>query len=91
MVVSIVMGGYIMMVVVGVVVLVWCMKMVEMVVCCLVSIGVLFIFICLVIGFIWGKFIWGIWWVWDVRLIFMLVLFFFYIGVMVLNLVINNV
>jgi len=87
---SIAMGGYIMMAVAGVVVLVWRMKMAEMVARCLAPIGASFTFICLVTGSIWGKPTWGTWWVWDARLTSMLVLLFLYIGVMALNSAINN-
>ncbi len=47
-------------------------------------IGASFTLICLVTGSIWGRPIWGSWWVWDARLTSMLILFFFYIGYMVL-------
>lgn len=43
-------------------------------------IGAAFTFVCLVTGSMWGKPIWGAWWVWDARLTSMLILFFFYIG-----------
>jgi heme exporter protein C len=43
-------------------------------------IGAAFALICLITGSIWGKPIWGAWWVWDARLTSMLILFFFYIG-----------
>lgn len=43
-------------------------------------IGMSFAFLCLFTGSLWGKPIWGAWWVWDARLTSMLVLFFFYIG-----------
>ncbi len=47
-------------------------------------VGACFAFICLVTGSIWGKPIWGTWWQWDARLTSMLVLFFFYLGYMML-------
>jgi heme exporter protein C len=37
-------------------------------------------FICLATGSIWGKPMWGAWWVWDARLTSVLVLFFLYLG-----------
>ncbi len=37
-------------------------------------------FICLTTGSIWGKPMWGAWWVWDARLTSVLVLFFLYLG-----------
>ena len=43
-------------------------------------IGAAFALITLVTGSIWGKPIWGTWWVWDARLTSMLVLFFIYIS-----------
>lgn len=87
---SIAMGAYVMMAVAGVVVLVWRMKMAEMVARSIAPIGASFAFICLVTGSIWGKPTWGTWWVWDARLTSMLVLLFLYIGVMALNSAINN-
>ena len=48
-------------------------------------IGALFCFITLVTGSLWGKPIWGTWWVWDARLTSMLILFFFYIGYLILT------
>ena len=47
-------------------------------------IGALFCFITLVTGSLWGKPIWGAWWVWDARLTSMLILFFFYLGYLIL-------
>ncbi len=36
--------------------------------------------LCLASGSLWGKPMWGAWWVWDARLTSVLVLFFLYIG-----------
>lgn len=43
-------------------------------------IGACFAFLALVTGSLWGKPMWGAWWVWDARLTSMLVLFFLYLG-----------
>ncbi len=43
-------------------------------------IGAAFTLITLVTGSLWGKPMWGTWWVWDARLTSVLVLFFLYIG-----------
>ena len=43
-------------------------------------IGMIFTLVCLVTGSIWGKPMWGTWWVWDARLTSVLILFFFYLG-----------
>jgi heme exporter protein C len=47
-------------------------------------IGAAFTFICLVTGSLWGKPMWGTYWVWDARLTSVLVLFLMYCGVMAL-------
>jgi len=43
-------------------------------------IGAVFTAIALVTGSLWGKPMWGAWWVWDARLTSVLVLFFLYLG-----------
>jgi len=43
-------------------------------------IGACFTFISLATGSLWGKPMWGAWWVWDARLTSVLILFFLYIG-----------
>jgi heme exporter protein C len=48
-------------------------------------VGAAFTLICLVSGSLWGKPMWGSWWVWDARLTSVLVLFFLYCGHMVLT------
>ncbi len=47
-------------------------------------IGAMFTLITLITGSIWGKPIWGTWWVWDARLTSVLILFFLYLGYIVL-------
>lgn len=47
-------------------------------------IGMVFTLLCLITGSIWGKPMWGTWWVWDARLTSVLVLFIMYIGVLAL-------
>ena len=42
--------------------------------------GAGFTFICLATGSLWGKPMWGTWWVWDARLTSVLVLFLLYLG-----------
>jgi len=43
-------------------------------------IGAGFTLICLLTGSLWGKPMWGTWWVWDARLTSVLILFFLYLG-----------
>jgi heme exporter protein C len=47
-------------------------------------IGATFTFICLVTGALWGRPMWGTYWVWDARLTSVLVLFLLYLGVLTL-------
>ncbi|MFI5010942.1 MAG: heme ABC transporter permease [Hyphomicrobiales bacterium] len=44
--------------------------------------GCAFTFLCLVTGSLWGKPMWGAWWVWDARLTSVLVLFLIYLGIL---------
>ena len=46
--------------------------------------GACFTFVCLVTGSLWGKPMWGTWWVWDARLTSVLVLFLIYLGLIAL-------
>ncbi len=46
--------------------------------------GAAFTLICLVTGSLWGKPMWGTYWVWDARLTSELVLFFLYLGYLAL-------
>ena len=47
-------------------------------------VGAVFAMLTLVTGSLWGKPMWGAWWVWDARLTSMLILFFFYVAVIAL-------
>lgn len=47
-------------------------------------IGAVFTVIAIITGALWGKPMWGAYWVWDARLTAVLVLFFFYIGYLAL-------
>lgn len=46
--------------------------------------GAAFTFLSLVTGSLWGKPMWGTWWVWDARLTSVLVLFIMYLGLIAL-------
>lgn len=47
-------------------------------------IGAAFTFLALFTGSLWGKPMWGTWWVWDARLTSVLVLFIIYLGIIAL-------
>ena len=65
--------------------LVWKHPLADLVSSSIAPIGALFSALTLVTGSLWGKPMWGTWWVWDARLTSMLVLFFFYLGYMLLS------
>lgn len=64
--------------------LVWRIKLAEIVAISSAPIGASFTFLALVTGSLWGKPMWGTWWVWDARLTSELILLFLYLGVMAL-------
>ena len=49
------------------------------------EIGVIFTGLTLVLGSLWGRPVWGAWWVWDARLVTTAVLFFLYLGYLALR------
>src|SRR5579864_9613069 len=52
--------------------------------------GAAFTLVCLVTGSLWGRPMWGTWWVWDARLTSVLVLFLLYLGYMALDAAIDD-
>ena len=77
-------AGYYVMAIAGAVSLIWRMKMADVAMRAAAPLGAMLTFLALVTGAIWGKPTWGTWWEWDARITSMLVLFFLYLGVMVL-------
>lgn len=75
---------YVLMAVSGAVGLIWRIKMAEIIAISSAPIGASFTFLALVTGAIWGKPMWGAWWVWDARLTSELILLFLYLGVIAL-------
>jgi heme exporter protein C len=65
--------------------LIWKHPLAELAAKATAPIGASFTFLALVTGSLWGKPMWGAWWVWDARLTSMLVLLFLYLGYMALN------
>ena len=65
--------------------LVWRIKLAEVVAIESAPIGASFTFLALVTGSLWGKPMWGTYWVWDARLTSELILLFLYLGVIGLN------
>jgi heme exporter protein C len=65
--------------------LVWNIKLADMLARACAPIGASFTLLALVTGSLWGKPMWGAWWVWDARLTSELILFFLYVGYMALQ------
>lgn len=75
---------YFAMAVSAVVALVWRLRMAEIMILSSAPIGAGFALIALVTGALWGKPMWGAWWVWDARLTSELILLFIYLGIIAL-------
>ncbi len=76
---------YMVMAVSGIVAMVWRIKVAEIVIGECAIIGASFTALALITGMLWGKPMWGAYWVWDARLTSELVLLFFYFGVIALH------
>jgi len=62
--------------------LIWRHPVADLLAKAMAPIGAGFTLIALITGSLWGKPMWGAWWVWDARLTSVLVLFFLYLGYM---------
>jgi heme exporter protein C len=74
----------------GAITLIWRMKLADVVARATAPIGASFTLIALFTGSIWGKPMWGTWWVWDARLTSELILLFLYLGFMALQAAIED-
>jgi heme exporter protein C len=82
--------GYVVMASAAAVGLVWRIKLAHAVAAACAPIGASFTAVALATGSIWGKPMWGTWWVWDARLTSTLVLLFLYFGYMALRAAIDD-
>lgn len=71
---------YVLMAISGGVGLIWHTKIAEIVSRNCAHTGAMFTFLALITGSIWGKPMWGAYWVWDARLTSELILLFLYLG-----------
>jgi len=76
---------YVVMAVAAGVGLIWRIKLAHAAAAACAPIGASFTFLALATGSIWGKPMWGTWWVWDARLTSELLLLFLYLGYMALR------
>jgi len=65
--------------------LIWKMKMADVVASSAAPLGAAFTILALVTGSLWGKPMWGTWWIWDARLTSELILLFLYLGFIALQ------
>jgi heme exporter protein C len=73
-------GGYFGLAVCSLLSLVWRHPLADLAAAEISPVGAGFTALCLASGSLWGKPMWGAWWVWDARLTSVLVLFFLYLG-----------
>ena len=76
--------GYVALGLCGLFYIVWRHPLADVALRAMAPAGAMFAFLTLVTGAFWGKPMWGSWWVWDARLTSMLILLFFYLGVIAL-------
>ena len=74
----------------GAVSLIWHIKITDIIARASAPIGASFTFLALATGAIWGKPMWGTYWVWDARLTSELILLFLYLGYMALQSAFEN-
>ena len=73
-------AGYLALAVCSVLSLVWRHPLADLAAAEISPVGAGFAALCLATGSLWGKPMWGAWWVWDARLTSVLILFFLYLG-----------
>ncbi len=81
---------YVVMAISGAMGLIWKVKISDAIARSCAPIGAGFTFLALATGSIWGKPMWGTWWVWDARLTSELILLFLYFGYMSLQAAIED-
>ena len=81
---------YVVMAGAGAIALIWRIKLAGIVAIESAPVGASFTFLALVTGSLWGKPMWGTYWVWDARLTSELILLFLYFGVMGLHAAIED-
>src|SRR6185436_19263931 len=74
------MAGYVLLAGLGASLLVWRHPLAGLMARAAAPVGATFCAVCLLTGSLWGRPMWGTWWVWDARLTSMLLLFFLFLG-----------
>lgn len=76
------MGLYAGMAFLAVLLLVWRIKIAGMMLAVTAQLGAIMAFLALITGSIWGKPMWGTWWIWDARLTSELILLLLYLAIL---------
>ena len=66
-------------------VLIWRHPLADVSIRAAAPIGAAFTLVCLVTGSLWGRPMWGTWWVWDARLTSVFILMLMYLGILALQ------
>ena len=77
---TIAMGAYLLLAVLGASLLVWRHPLAALMARATAPVGATFTAVGLITGSLWGRPMWGTWWVWDARLTSFLLLFFLFLG-----------
>jgi heme exporter protein C len=77
---TIAMGAYVLLAVLGASLLVWRHPLAALMARATAPVGATFTAVGLITGSLWGRPMWGTWWVWDARLTSFLLLFFLFLG-----------
>lgn len=85
------MGLYAWMAFLSILLLVWRIKLAGLMLTTAAQLGAAMAFLALITGSIWGKPMWGAWWVWDARLTSELILLLLYAAILTLRSAFNDV
>lgn len=65
--------------------IIWHLQLASLVIRHSAPLGAIFTLLALITGSLWGKPMWGTWWIWDARLTSELILLFLYLGIILLQ------
>lgn len=74
----------------AVLLLVWRIKIAGLLISLVAQVGICMAFLALITGSIWGKPMWGAWWVWDARLTSELILLLLYAAILMTHQAVKN-
>ena len=78
-------GVYMVMTVAVITHFIWKIKVADIIAKVSAPLGAMFTFITLIMGSLWGKPMWGTYWIWDARLTSELILLFIYFGIIAIR------